>query len=343
MPRYKVTDPQLIKLAEEFASGRSAEFIAHILENVKKLAKNDTGIADLKQIDTTLQEMREANQIFARYRHRRKVAVFGSARVPPDSEEYQVAKRFGSRIASKKFMVITGGGEGIMGAAQEGAGAENSFGLNINLPFEQRANPTIDGDPKLISFKYFFTRKLSFVKETHAVVLLPGGFGTLDEGFECLTLMQTGKTSIVPLVLLDKLNGYYWEAWRRFVNNDLFASHLVSESDFSLFRITHQIDEAVEEIVRFYHVFHSYRWVGKKMVIRIQHPLSALSLQQMNEQFAFILLEGRIEQTSALPEERDDTTLLSLPRIVLTPHKNNFGALRQLINAINNSENSATL
>ncbi|PWU07226.1 MAG: TIGR00730 family Rossman fold protein [Verrucomicrobia bacterium] len=340
MARYKVTDPRMLKLAEEITSGRAVEFIAHILENVEKLGENNTGIADLKQIDTTLHEMREANEIFAKYRQRRKVAVFGSARVPCDSEEYRVAKEFGRHIADKKFMVITGGGDGVMGAAQEGAGAENSFGLNINLPFEQRANPTIDGDPKLISFKYFFTRKLSFVKETHAFVLLPGGFGTLDEGFECLTLMQTGKTSIVPLVLLDKPNGYYWEAWRRFLNNDLFASHLISESDFSLFRITHKIDEAVDEIVRFYRVFHSYRWVGKKMVIRIQYPLSASSLRHLNQQFAFILSEGEIRQTSALPEEQEDVTLLSLPRIVLTPHKNNFGGLRQLINAINSSETS---
>jgi uncharacterized protein (TIGR00730 family) len=337
MPQYQVTDLRFAKLAEEVTSGRSAELIAHMLENVMELGKNNTGIADLKQIATTLQEMREANQIFAHYRNRRKVAIFGSARIPHSAEEYQVAKIFASRMASKKFMVITGGGDGVMGAAQEGAGAENSFGLNINLPFEQRANVTIDGDPKLVSFKYFFSRKLSFVKETHALVLLPGGFGTQDEGFECLTLMQTGKTSIVPLVLLDKPNGYYWEAWRRFINNDLFASNLISESDFSLFRITHKIDDAVDEILHFYRTFHSYRWVREKMVIRIQHPLSASSLRHLNDRFSFVLTEGQIEQTSALPEEREDTALLSLPRIVLTPFKNNFGILRQLIDAINAS------
>lgn len=342
MSRYKLTDSRLSRLAEEVASGRSAELIGRMLENVVKLGECNTGIADLKLIATTLQEMREANEIFARYRHRRKVAVFGSARVPTSSEEYQIAKKFANRMASKKFMVITGGGEGVMGAAQEGAGAENSFGLNINLPFEQRANPTIDGDPKLVSFKYFFTRKLSFVKETHAFVLLPGGFGTLDEGFECLTLMQTGKTDIVPLVLLDKPNGYYWEAWRRFVYNDLCTSGLISESDFRLFRITHDIDEAVEEILRFYRVFHSYRWVRKKMVIRIQYPLSEPTLQQLNRQFASVLSEGQIEQTNALPEEKEDVALLALPRIVLTPYKNDFGALRQLIDAINSSEINTT-
>lgn len=262
--RHKPADPRLTKLAEEVASGHAAELIGQILENALELGRNKTGIADLKQIVTTLQEMRAANQIFARYRTRRKVAVFGSARTLSTAEEYMVAREFAKRMADEKFMIITGGGDGIMGAAQEGAGAENSFGLNIGLPFEQRANITIDGDPKLVSFKYFFTRKLSFVKETHAVVLLPGGFGTHDEGFECLTLMQTGKTQIVPLVLLDKPNGYYWEAWRRFINNDLFAAHMISESDFSFFRITHNIDEAVQEILQFYHIFHSYRWVGRK-------------------------------------------------------------------------------
>lgn len=337
MTQYKVTDLRLVKLADEVASGRSAKFIAQILENALELGRNKTGIADLKQIATTLQEMREANQIFGRYRHRRKIAVFGSSRTPHSAEEYRVAKEFAYRMASKQFMVITGGGDGIMGAAQEGAGAENSFGLNINLPFEQRVNPTIDGDPKLISFKYFFTRKLSFVKETHAFVLLPGGFGTLDEGLECLTLMQTGKTSIVPLVLLDKPNGYYWEAWRRFVDNDLLKSGLISKSDFNLFRITHEINEAVEEIVRFYRKFHSYRWVQEKMVIRIQSLLSDSSLQALNERFSFILAEGRIEQTSALPEEKDAASLVSLPRIVLSPYKNDFGVLRQLIDAINES------
>jgi len=222
-----------------------------------------------------------------------------------------------------------------MGAAQKGAGAEKSFGLNIRLPFEQAANETIHGDPKLINFNYFFTRKLNFAKETHAFALFPGGFGTHDEGFEILTLMQTGKMPIVPIVMIDRQNGHYWETWRRFITNDLLHNGLVSESDFHLIHITYDVDDAVRHINAFYRNFHSYRWVREKMVIRIHRPLTEESVQALNSRFDEMLAADRIEQTGALEEEIDDAHLQHMPRIVLTPHKRDFGKIRLLLNAIN--------
>jgi uncharacterized protein (TIGR00730 family) len=248
-----------------------------------------------------------------------------------------MAEDLGRKVVEKGFMVITGGGDGIMGAAQKGAGRENSFGLNIRLPFEQRANETIHGDKKLINFNYFFTRKLNFVKETDAFVLFPGGFGTQDEGFECLTLMQTGKALITPLVFLDTPDGRYWETWEFFIKNDLLRMKLVSPSDFHLFKIFHDCDEAINHIAQFYKVFESYRWVREKMVIRLKHSLTPESVEALNRQFEGILVKGRIEQTCALPEEKDDTDIAHLPRLVLTPKKTEFGMLRLLIDTINNS------
>ena len=234
-------------------------------------------------------------------------------------------------------MIVTGGGNGIMGAAQQGAGAEKSFGLNIRLPFEQGANPVIEGDPKLIMFNYFFARKLSFVKECSAFVLFPGGFGTMDEGFEVLTLLQTGKTSLVPIILMDRPNGFYWETWRRFLDNDLLELGLISRSDFHLFTITHDVDRAVEEINHFYKIFHSYRWVRDDMVIRINQRLTPLALEKLNEEFHHLLSGGHIIQRNALPEEADDSAVADLPRLVLRPNKHEFAMLRLLINAINDS------
>jgi uncharacterized protein (TIGR00730 family) len=282
--------------------------------------------------------MRHAFKVFRPYHETRKVAVFGSARTPPDASEFLLAREFAQKMTDAGYMIITGGGDGIMGAAQEGAGAEKSFGLNILLPFEQKANETIQGDAKLINFHYFFTRKLHFLKETHAVVLLPGGFGTQDEGFESLTLMQTGKTQIVPIILLDKVNGHYWETWRRFLDNDLLDAGLISQMDFHLFRIAHSADEAVQEIEKFYRVFHSYRWVRHQMVIRLERPLSVASLEALNAKFAPLLGAERMELTGALPEEKDDIHLAEKPRLVLTPTKKNFGLLRLLINQINESD-----
>jgi uncharacterized protein (TIGR00730 family) len=234
-------------------------------------------------------------------------------------------------------MVITGGGDGIMGAAQKGAGRENSFGLNIRLPFEQRANPIIEGDGKLINFNYFFTRKLNFVKETHALALFPGGFGTMDEGFEVLTLMQTGKARIIPMVLLDMPNGKYWETWMKFVRDDMFNLGYVSPEDFSLFKLCHSVTDAVNEVVQFYSNYQSVRWVGDQLVMRICRRLSDKALVDMNKKFADMVREGEIIQGNALPAEKNEPEIANLPRLILTPHRRDFGRFRQLIDAINAS------
>ncbi len=331
-------DPRVMELAGEVASGRAAELIADLVGTSLQLGKDEAGIAELKLMSRALEEMRYAAHVFSQYRGIRKVAVFGSARTKPEAAEYQLAQEFGRKIVEKDFMVITGGGAGIMGAAQEGAGAEKSFGLNIRLPFEQHANVTITGDPKLINFNYFFTRKLNFAKETDAFVLFPGGFGTQDEGCEILTLMQTGKMQVVPVIMMDRPNGHYWETWRRFVVNDLLAHGLISETDFHLFHVTHDADDAVRVITEFYKNFHSYRWVREKMVIRIKKKLTPGALDDLNQRFAKLLLTGSIEQTRALTQEREQREIAKLPRIVLTPDKHDFGTIRLLLNSLNTAE-----
>ena len=337
MKKEKVRDRRICELVEEVAQGRSAEFIEEMIETALRFGKDRASIADLKLYTRAMKELRFASNVFSKFTNIRKVAVFGSARTTRDSEEYRVARDFAARIVAEGYMVITGGGDGIMGAAQEGAGAERSFGLNIRLPFEQRANETIEGDPKLITFRYFFTRKLNFVKETHAFTLCPGGFGTQDEGFEVLTLIQTGKTPLVPVVLLDKPNGHYWEMWRRFIRNDLLDKGLISPQDMNLFYITHDVEDAVQHILGFYRNFHSYRWVRDKMVVRIHRLLSRAALEELNDRFANLLAEGRIEQSQALPEELDDHHVANFPRVVLTPKKD-FGNLRIFLDALNRAE-----
>ncbi len=336
--REQQTDPRVRELASEVATGRAADLIAEMMETALRLGTDHAGMGELKLMSRALREMRYASSVFSRYQGVRKVAIFGSARTKPEEEEYKLARSFAEKIVREGYMVITGGGDGIMGAAQKGAGAANSFGLNIRLPFEQQPNEVINGDPKLINFNYFFTRKLNFAKETQAFVLLPGGFGTHDEGCEILTLMQTGKMPVVPMIMLDKPNGYYWETWRRFIVNDLLDHGLVSLSDFHFFHITHDPDDAVRVITQFYRNFYSYRWVREKMVVRIQHALTPAALEDLNERFASLLAADRIVQTTPLPEERDDQDIAHLPRIVLTPHKRDFGAIRLFLDAINNAE-----
>src|SRR5438045_1538114 len=246
-----------------------------------KMARDEMGVAELRLINRSLKEMRYAAKVVARYSQFGKVVVFGAARPTSDAPESKVAEDFARTMVSHDYMVITGGGEGIMGAAQRGAGRERSFGLNIRLPFEQQANEIIEGDPKLINFNYFFDRKLNFVKESHAFALFPGGFGTMDETFEILTLMQTGKARIIPIVLLDRPGGDYWQTWIKFLTDYLFKLGLVSPEDFSFFKIVHDVDEAVAEILQFYKNYQSARWVGEQLVLRICQPLSKSALADL--------------------------------------------------------------
>ncbi|MBA3881243.1 MAG: TIGR00730 family Rossman fold protein [Chthoniobacterales bacterium] len=330
-------DARIHQLVADWGAEKSPELLEEMIMTVLKMARDKMGTADLKLMNRSLKEMRYAAKIFSGYREFRKVCVFGSARTLPTAPEFQVAEEFARQIVAEHYQVITGGGDGIMGAAQKGAGRANSFGLNIRLPFEQRANETIYGDPKLINFNYFFTRKLNFVKETHALALFPGGFGTMDEGFEVLTLMQTGKARIIPVVFVDAPDGTYWETWMKFLTDHLFKLGLIGADDFHLFKIVHSAREAVQEIVHFYSAYQSARWVGDQLVIRINHPLSEDALRELNDKFADILRNGEIVQGPALRQEKNEPALAALPRLILSPHRQSFARFRQLIDAINDS------
>jgi uncharacterized protein (TIGR00730 family) len=328
-------DAKVCELVAEWGTEKNPELIEEMIMTALKIGRDEMGVADLKLLNRSLKELRYAAKVFAPYTDRRKVAVFGSARTPSDAPQFSMAEEFGREIVKHNFMVITGGGDGIMGAAQRGAGRANSFGLNIRLPFEQKANPIIEGDGKLINFNYFFTRKLNFVKETHALALFPGGFGTMDEGFEVLTLMQTGKGRIIPMVMLDTPKGTYWETWMNFLREGMFNLGYLSAEDFSLFKLCHSVSEAVGEIGQFYKNYHSVRWVGDQLVVRLGRRLSDKAIVDLNKKFADIVREGKIVQTKALPAEKNEPEIWKLPRLVLRPHRRDFGRFRQLIDAIN--------
>jgi uncharacterized protein (TIGR00730 family) len=326
------------ELVADWRVEKSPELVEELIVTALKMGRDKMGTGDLKLMNRSLKEMRYAAKVFAPYRDVRKVVIFGSARTAPTEPDAQMAEEFGRQMVANNFMVITGGGDGIMGAAQRGAGRENSFGLNIRLPFEQRANEIIQGDPKLINFNYFFTRKLNFVKETHAYALFPGGFGTMDEGFEALTLMQTGKALIIPIVLINRPNGSYWETWMSFLTDHLLQQGLISAPDFNFIKIAHHVEEAVAEILLFYRNYDSSRWVGSQLVYRVRKRLAKKALTDLNQRFAGLLREGKIVQGGPLPEERNQPALASLPRLIFTPQRHEFGRYRQLIDAINLAE-----
>ncbi|MGI8481979.1 MAG: TIGR00730 family Rossman fold protein [Chthoniobacterales bacterium] len=330
-------DARVHQLVADWGAEKSPELIEEMIVTALKMARDKMGTGDLKLMNRSLKEMRYAAKIFAGYRQFRKVCVFGSARTPPSEAQYEVAEDFARRMVAHSYMVITGGGDGIMGAAQLGAGREHSFGLNIRLPFEQRANPIIEGDEKLINFNYFFTRKLNFVKETHAFALFPGGFGTMDEAFEVLTLMQTGKARIIPMVLLDKPGGTYWQTWMKFLTEHLLKLGYIGTEDFHLFKVANNVEDAVDEILHFYSVYKSSRWVGEQLVIRLSQKLSDAAIANLNQNFSDVVRTGRFMQGSALREEKNEPEIWDLPRLVLTPHRRSFGRFRQLIDAINSS------
>jgi uncharacterized protein (TIGR00730 family) len=330
-------DVRVKKLVRDSGTQTSPELIEEMITTALKIGCDDMSHADLKLINRSVNEMRSAAKIFAPFRHLRKVVVFGSARTQPDSPDYKVANDFACEMVRHGFMLITGGSDGIMGAVQRGAGRAHSFALNIRLPSEQRVREGIEGDPKLITLNYFFTRKLSFVKEAHAFALFPGGFGTLDEAFEVLTLMQTGKARIAPVVLLDQPGGNYWETWVRFLTDRLLEFGFISEEDLAFFRIKHSAWEAAEEITQFYKTFHSARWVGERFVIRLNAPLAKTAIADLNKAYADIIRRGEITQRRGIVEEQHDIDVSNLPRLILTPFRARFGRFRQLIDAINSS------
>ena len=334
--KYRLQNEDANRLIAELAAGVPSEkrgLLLQMLTTVMKLHEDGAGIGDLKVTNTTLKELRYAYKVFAPYHDVRKVTVFGSARTPRSDPAAEAAHQFGRKMVEQGWMVVTGAGAGIMGAAQEGAGGERSFGLNIRLPFEQDANPWIASDPKLITFKYFFTRKLFLVKEANAVALFPGGFGTMDETFEVLTLMQTGKSNIVPVLLVEDGVKPFWKHWVRFMADALGARGVIDKDDLGLFRIAETPDEAVAEIQTLYRLFHSSRIVGEKLLFRLQRLLTDAQLKDLQTRFDDIL-KGPVDQSpTPIPQELDEHP--DLPRLILPFNRASYGRLRQLIDFIN--------
>jgi uncharacterized protein (TIGR00730 family) len=312
------------------------ELLVSLVHTVIDLADPETALLDVKIADAALGEMVAAFEIFRPYRHIPKLTMFGSARTKERDPIYALAVALAERIAAEDWMVITGAGPGIMQAGIEGAGSERSFGVNILLPFEQGANPLIALDPKLVEMRYFFTRKLMMIKESHAYAVLPGGYGTLDEAFELLTLLQTGKAQPAPLVFVETPGGTYWDAWQSFLERQAVGNGYVSPEDESLYKIVKTVGEAIDEILGFYLNYHSIRMVGRYMVIRMKRLPPPEALEDLNREFADIMVEGAIEPTDPLGPERSTDDHLDLARLKLVFNRMHYGRLRQLIDAINN-------
>lgn len=332
----KSLNKKIATLIEEVShKGQHPDIVRELIITALRLSENHVTENDIQIINTALKEMRYGIKFFTPYRDIRKISIFGSARTHPNQETYKYSAEFSRQMVKKGFMVITGAGAGIMQAAQEGAGRQNSFGINILLPFEQSANAFIENDPKLMTFKYFFTRKLFFVKEADAIALFPGGFGTHDEGFESLTLLQTGKTEPMPIVFIDVPGGTYWRSWLNYVKEELLGQGLISPEDLSLFKVTDKIDVAVDEITNFYHNYNSSCFMKDRTIIRLHHPVEDIFLEQLNDHFSDIILRGKIEKTEALPEECCEPQQNALHRILFNFNQKSFGRYRQMINMIN--------
>ncbi len=322
-------------LVAEVGGGANTDLVEDIMVNALKLLADVENRGDVRVIQTAVRELRYAFKLFAPYSGIRKVTIFGSARLQPHKVEYQQAVEFSHKIAQAGFMVITGAGPGIMQAGHEGAGPENSFGANIRLPWEQTPNPIIEKDKKLINFKYFFTRKLIFVRNADAIALFPGGFGTLDEGYEALTLMQTGKSRLMPLILIDRPGGTYWKTFDKSVREHLLRNQLISPDDLNLYSITDNTDTAVKWITRFYRNYHSTRFVKDLFVIRLKHAPSASAIDGLNEDFADIMTSPKVQVIEATPEEKEDNDFVELPRIAFGFDRRQYGRLRQMIDVLN--------
>jgi uncharacterized protein (TIGR00730 family) len=335
----KNLDPERSRLIEALLDATGVterrELYRGIFATVTALAAEHTEPIDLKLASAALAEMAEAFRVFRPYRDALKVTFFGSARTLPDDPLYVQSRRLAERMAGHGWMVVTGAGPGIMAAGMEGAGREKSIGVNIRLPHEQGANPFIAQDPKLVEMRYFFTRKLMLIKESDGYAVLPGGFGTLDEAFELLTLLQTGKAQPAPLVLLDVPDGTYWRGWQRFVDEQVASRRLVSPEDHSLYKITADVDIATDEILGFFRNYHSVRWVGDLLVMRLQHTATRVQLSALNEAFGDIVVGGTIRPTKPLSPERSSGDHVELPRVAFRFDRVHYGRLRQMIDTVN--------
>ena len=339
LPRYRTGDDALDRdvaaLVERASDPADADQIFELVASVLRMAHDGADRGDLKLANAALKEMRNAFRVFAPYRAARKVAIFGSARTQQDDPLYVQARDFAAAMAALDWMVVTGAGPGIMEAGIEGAGAENAFGVSIELPFETTTSQFIADDPKLINFRYFFTRKLEFIKESDAFVLLPGGYGTLDEAFELLTLLQTGKAQSAPVVMLDVPGGTYWEHWGTFVVKELERPRYVSTEDDHLFCVTDSIETAVDQVLTFYSNYHSQRFVRGQLVLRMRTAPTADALAALNRDFADIVVRGELEVVPASADEIDDDDHVDLARVAFRFDRHGWARLRMLIDRLN--------
>lgn len=322
-------------IASKYELDARAALIAEIKETADKLGADHASRGDLKILSRALKELRYAFKVFTPFRNVKKVTVFGSARTAPDHPDFLASVECGRKMAELGWMVVTGAGGGIMEGAHQGAGAAMSMGVNIMLPFEQEANPVINNDAKLVTFRYFFTRKLMFVKEVHAVVLFPGGFGTQDELFEVLTLVQTGKRDMMPIVCLESPGGTYWESWFKFVREELLTRKLISPHDLSLVRLTDSVDVAIEEITNFYRNYDSMRYIRDRLIIRLRKPVSDGLLAKLNAEFKDILSSGSIERAEVHLFEMEDESTRDLSRLALHFNRRDSARLREMIDVLN--------
>jgi hypothetical protein len=339
LPRYRTgdaeLDQQIADLIASLGDVHDTDLVFEMMVSAVRLARDRASRGDMKMANAALKEMRYAFSVFEPYRSARKAAIFGSARTTRDDPLYEQTVAIARELAAVDWMVITGAGPGIMEAGIEGAGAASSFGVSIRLPFEAATTQFLADDPKLVNFRYFFTRKVTFVKEAHAFVLLPGGFGTLDEAFELLTLVQTGKSVPAPIVLLDVPGGTYWRSWLDFVHGELGSRRYISDDDIDLVKITDDCDEAVDELSNFFRNYHSQRYIDGDLVLRIQHALDAPELERLNEEFADIVAKGKIEAVPAAKSEIAEHDVPHLPRLRFRFDRRSYARLRALINALN--------
>jgi uncharacterized protein (TIGR00730 family) len=323
------------QLLDDAGATRNRDVLADIYRTAFELSTDDADRLDLKITRDALKEMRAAFRLFAPYEGIRKVTVFGSARTLASDPLYAHARNLAAHLAAAGWMVVTGAGPGIMAAATEGAGADASLGVTIRLPFEETTAGPLSGSDRVVSMKYFFTRKLMLVKESSGFVALPGGFGTLDETLELLTLVQTGKATPSPLVLLDVPGQTYWKGWEKFVHEELVDPGWVSPGDVNLFTITDDVDEAVDAVRGFWRNYQGLRWVGGRLVVRLRNEPTDAEVAALSEEFADVCVDGGIERTAPLPAEVSDDDDLHLPRIVLTFDPRKGGRFREMIRELN--------